>query len=781
MKQWIEPKNYQVPDGWLAALGISEVVGRVLYRRGYKDLDQARQFLDPSYYIPSSPYALMGMEIALERLVQAKRNQELVLIWGDFDVDGQTATAVLYLALNRLGIPVCYYVPIRKVEPHGIHADKLAQILNGEYRVEGTQPSPSQPVQILLTCDTGISSNAEVDLAKSMGVDVIITDHHEVPIQLPNALVVINPKLGLTDQRAATLPGVGVAFKLVEALYQHFGIAGEANNLLDLVAVGIVADVALQVGDTRFLLQMGLKALQSSRCLGLVTIINQAEIKQKTLNEEHIAFEIAPRLNAIGRLGDANLAVSLLTTGSQELARHIAFQIEGMNNHRKLLTSQVFQGVLAQIERDPNLLDHPALILSHPEWPAGILGICASRLVERFNKPAILMQENRDGPSSGSARSVEGINITSILNQNAKFLLGYGGHSMAAGFSIDGERIAEFRQALYKSLQKIVVPAQAALEIDNYVLWDDVNLDLAAQLERLAPFGPGNPPILLASRDLIVSGSTTLGRQAEHLSLVLSDSAGHKQKVIWWHGAGFEVPDDIFDLAFTLRSTNYRGKETLQVEWVDARIRDLASKRSTKIDLDVLDFRTEKAPLKILKALIQGTSVLVWAEGKGAHELAAENISFLSRDDLTAIDTLIIWSIPPSSIVLRQALEMTKPRKVVLFAQAPGFNEYHSFISRLAGLVKYMIVHQDGFVDLRQLAVELAAPRIAIQFAMELLTAKGYIIPCREENRYKIVENGKDDPKLAEKEKEKLKKVLAETRAYRQYYLSSKVESIIGY
>jgi len=343
MKVWLDPQEVAPTEALLNVVGGHPLVASTLMRRGIDEPEAARAFLDPSAYKPSPSFELPGMEAAAERLLAAIQQREAICVWGDFDVDGQTATTLLVSALRRLGGQVSYHIPVRAVESHGISLAALRQVLDGG-------------VQLLLTCDTGITAHPAVDYARSRGVDVVLTDHHDLPTSpegeaapLPEASAVVNPKLLPQDHPLATLPGVGVAYKLAEALCMLAGRTGEAEESLDLVALGIVADIALLRGDTRYLLQRGLEALREARRPGLRAIMEYAELQPAWLTEDHIGYELAPRLNALGRLADANPAVELLSTQDIGRARVLALELEGLNARRKLLTSQVLQGALAQI------------------------------------------------------------------------------------------------------------------------------------------------------------------------------------------------------------------------------------------------------------------------------------------------------------------------------------------------------------------------------------------------------------------------------------------------
>ena len=476
MLTWIEPQENFLSAALQSAVGGHPLIAKTLVRRGIRDVETARAFLDPGYYQPSSPDELPGLTRAADRLERAIHSQEAICVWGDFDVDGQTSTTLLVSTLRDLGARLSYHIPVRASESHGVNLNMLSRILD-----EGTQ--------LVLTCDTGIAANEAVAYARQRGVDMIVSDHHDLPEVLPQAYAVINPKLLPAGHPLGTLPGVGVAYKLAQELYRRAGKAEACEQHLDLVALGIVADVAIQRDDTRYLLQRGLDVFRQNRRLGLQALLELAELSPTWLSEEHIGFVIGPRLNALGRLSDANPVVEFLTTDNIGRARLLALELQGLNARRKLLTDQVFQGALAQLEREPGLLSYEALVLANPVWPAGVIGIVASRLVERFNKPVILLSAPPGEMARGSARSIEGVNISAAIATQAEMLAGFGGHPMAAGLSIASERIPEFRRALARSVRAQLgdVQPEATLQIDGYLSLVELSLDLVADLERLAP------------------------------------------------------------------------------------------------------------------------------------------------------------------------------------------------------------------------------------------------------------------------------------------------------
>jgi single-stranded-DNA-specific exonuclease len=775
MRPWIEPADFPISEEYSHAIGGHPLVAKMLVQRGLGDIRAAQAFLDPASFLPARPTELPGMEKAANRLEEAIHKYETILVWGDFDVDGQTATTLLVSALGDLGAKVVYHIPVRAEESHGVSLAVLNKILEAP---EGAR------IGVVLTCDTGIEAHEAIAYAGQRGVNVLVTDHHQLPKTLPAAFAIVNPQFLPAGHALGTLPGVGVAYKVAEELYRRALRPEGVEQYLDLTALGIVADVARLQGETRYLLQRGLLALRNTQRLGLKAIMELADLDPSGLSEEHIGFVLGPRLNAIGRLADANSVVELLTTQDTGQARLLAQQLEGLNGRRQLLTNQVYQGALAQIEKSPALLNDAALVLAHPTWPAGVIGIAASRLVERFGKPVVIISTPEGGLGRGSARSVEGVDITAALAAQSELLSSFGGHSMAAGFSIQAERILDFRRSLSRTIEKMGAAPEHELHIDGYLSLSELTLELAADLERLAPFGSGNPPPVLASREVTLKSQAPVGRNQEHLVLTVEDTQGASQRVIWWQGAEelgtSALPEGSFDLAYSLRASTYQGQRDIQVEWVDFRPCDEVIIVETT-PVEVVDYRREAHPLPILSRLLGEADVQVWIEAEAAQRLTVQlgegRASILrGRLDLVPNHTLVIWTTPPGRAELRLALEKAQPRQVVLFAVDPGLDTMDAFLTRLVGLVKYALQTRGGNINLERLAVAMAHRVITVRRGIEWMVTRGHITVLRESNgELKLARGGQAVAGELEKFAEQLKALLNETAAYRDYYKRAKI------
>jgi single-stranded-DNA-specific exonuclease len=758
MMKWIE---HPTPSAPAPLPGLHPLVGQALIQRGMTDAASARAFLDPDSYTPSPAGALPGLSTAAERVAQSIRAGDSICVWGDFDVDGQTSTTVLVQTLQALGADVTWHIPVRAQESHGVNIENLARII-------------AQGAKLVVTCDTGISAHEAVAYAKSRGVEMVITDHHDLPPTLPSAAAVVNPKLLPETHPLATLAGVGVAYKLAETLLETITSSHiTQHSLLDLVALGLVADLAILRGDARYLVQRGLTALRNTQRLGLKTIMELAELAPAHLTEEHIGFTLGPRLNALGRLSDANPMVELLTTSDPMRARVLATQLEGLNAQRKLLCDQVYRAAEAQLRDNPELLAQPVIVLAHPQWPGGVVGIVASRIVERYGKPAILLTAPPNEPVRGSARSIEGLNITAAIAAQKEILLGFGGHPMAAGLSLETERLSEFRHKLSRTVERMLGESQleeAALEIDGWLALEEANLNLAEQLESLAPYGPGNEKLRLASHNLTIKSSAMLGKNKEHLKLTVEDENGTAQQVLWWDGGSEELPEGKFDLAYTLRASDWRGVRQAQLEFVDFRVLESEKIEVKSKKIDVTDFRNAENPREKLSSF--DFPYLLWAEGA-----EKKSVNGLDRNELKPAETLVVWTIPPSPDELKAVLETVKPEKIILFAIDPGADDLKAFLERLAGLVKFVLNKKAGQTSLADLAAATAQKVAAVRLGLEWLSKRGQVTVVDNGDKLTLtvvpaveLPEQQSDEKAAETALTQLSSILKETAAYREHF-----------
>lgn len=706
MKRWLDPTPVTVPPDVKNAVGGHPLIAKRMVRQGITSADAARAFIDPSAYQRAPVHDLPDIERAVSRLRRAIEAGEMILIWGDFDVDGQTSTAVLVDGLQHLNARVTYHIPGRFSEGHGIRADVLAQVLD------------ETGATVLLTCDTGVAAFEAIDYANAHDVDVIVTDHHALPDTLPDAHAVVNPMRLAEDHPMRNLSGVGVAYALMEALHNQ-----PVEPLLDLMALGLVADVMVQRADTRYYIQRGLNVMRDTQRAGLQEIMRLARVEPEHLTEEHIGFAIAPRLNALGRLGDkrVNDAVELLTGDSPGA---LANELEGLNRERRALTNQIYAAAKAMIETDPTHLKYAALVLAREGWHTGVVGIVANRLAEDYDRPAMLLAITGEH-ASGSARSVDGCDITEAIKSQAHLLDGFGGHVMAAGLRLPVANLEKFRRGLSGVVRKMLAERaedEPQLPIDAYISLSDVTLELAYDIARLAPFGNGNPPLTLAVRGVSVRSKRTLGRGDEHIQLVVEDDSGASARVIWWGATLDDVPEGRFDLAFTLRVDTYGDEPRPVAEWID--MRPTATPQPVAVSappVTVVDYRGEENPAESLAALrAEQPDAVTWAEPPldGTKR----------RYELTKADALILWSTPPSRDVERAVIDTVQPRTIYLFGAAERYDTPEAFMRRLTGIVKTVLNRMNGVSELTHIAAGLCHTEAATLTGLRLLQAQGQIV-----------------------------------------------------
>ncbi len=776
-----------------AAVGGHPLVAQLLAQRGIDTPAAALPFLDPTAYTPSPPSALVGLDRAVHLLHDAIDAGKRILVWGDFDVDGQTSTSLLVAALRELHIAerVDFHVPNRFTESHGIRPPKLQEILS----------DPSRRPDLILTCDTGISDGPGVGLAKDAGVTVVVTDHHDLTAEFAEYVLgeepacgfsadevgresvrradaLVNPKFLAPGDPLRTLPGVGVAYKLVQRLYELAGRAGEATQFLDLVALGIVADVAEQVNDARYLLQLGLERLRRTERIGLKALIHNARLNPETLDAESIGFQLGPRMNALGRLDDATVAVELLTTKDAIRAGQLAGQMERLNNQRRLLTSQISGMAFEILEKQPHLLDFNAIVLAHPNWHAGIVGIVASRIVEEYGKPVVLLLNPPGEVARGSARSVPSVDIGGSIAACADLLIGYGGHPGAAGVSLEADKIDHFRRELSRQIDSHRIDAgPEGLVIDAELRLVDLSLHMVEQVQRLAPFGNGNPQPVFLTRGLTRADDRRMGRDGTHRRLVLQDDKENKQPLVWFNGADAQLPEDPLDIAYTLNINEYKGERSLQLMYKDIRASGtdaLAAIAPTLPDrlsdrLPIHDLRNQSVELS---SLPQQDSAFWLAEGTRLGEVEL-NARWQARRSPKG-RPLVVWSAPPSAEVLHWLVETLSPSELWLVGRETGDDSLDGVVKSVAAMGKYAL-SQDGRLPIDRLAARIGVTEAIVRHALFWLEAKRilWVMEWESGDVARIAPGDgltAGDAALLEKQAE-LSGLLSEMRAWRRYFL----------
>lgn len=760
MMKWIEPGIVRTPDEITNAYGSSILLGEQLARRGIDSLEMAQAYLDPQTYVESSPYDFKDMPKAVERINLAVQKKERIGIWGDFDVDGQTSTALLLDGLRQVGAQVDFHIPNRARESHGIRLEFLKKFMQKD-------------IDLLVTCDTGITDIEALQYAADQGLDVILTDHHTLPEQLPPALAIINPHLLSDDHPMRNLAGVGAAYQLIRALFEEKGIGKSASTYLDLVALGTVADLAELDQENRFYTQMGLRQMNKNLRPALDAILSTSAIGSSTITESIIGFTLAPRLNAVGRLDDANDNVNFLLSRDSAFLERTANKLEDLNSERKIAVNMVYQSAHEMLEKEPELNRFNALVLAKAGWARGVVGIAASKLSEDFNKPAILLNM-QDDIAAGSVRSVEGINIIRCIRENARFLNTFGGHPMAAGLSLNADKLREFRTALSRTIAKHYkgLPAEKQLQIDGYLSFSNLNLELVNEIDSLAPFGNGNPPPVLVSRNISVEKTFNLGKNELHRKLILRNTEGETREALWWNANGQPLPQEPFDLAYYLRLNEYKGQRQVVLEWIDWQEHESAAitLETPVFTHDIQDYRLTPQPMKILETLTGQLEISFWAEGLGNFG----DIPIKNRFELEKAKALAILTPPPSLSVLQDSLKKVMPGLVILFRLKTSDDSIKGFLNTISGLIKYATSHYDGAIDPKELAAVLGQTKELVELGLKWWACHGDIVLERLDNeRYQVEKKGSDDSmdqKALEALTRSIQSLLNENTAFRSFY-----------
>ena len=560
--RWVitQPEQEEAISTLMDMLNVPESIARLLAIRGISSFENAKQFFRPSLNELYDPFLMKDMDRASERLSLAIRSNEKVLVYGDYDVDGTTATAIVYSFLKEFGVVVDYYIPHRFKEGYGINP-------------EGVQYAHEMGAQVIVSVDCGITAIDEAEEIKALGMDLIICDHHTVGAALPNAYAVLDPKREDCSYPFDGLSGAGVGFKLVQATLARLGLpAKEAYDYLDLLAVSIASDIVPIIDENRILMWAGLERLRTNPRVGIQALMNLIRVPQAELDTKKIVFSIGPRINAAGRMGDASTAVKLLIAKDEPEANLMARELEGINAKRRDTDTTTMNEAVEQIEEQLNMDRISALVLFNPDWHLGVIGIVASRLVDQYHRPAIMLSEV-DGKIKGSARSIRGFNIYEAIRECDDLLEQFGGHEYAAGLTLKDGVLKEFRKRMNsKAVEKLSGSSfEAELLVDAEINLAEIDGKFWKLLHQFQPFGPANTKPLFTSKALSAVGVPTIVGNG-HLKLRLKQEGSPTFDAI-----GFNMHDLMpivrdgkpFDIAYELEENTWNGNTSIQIHLRD--------------------------------------------------------------------------------------------------------------------------------------------------------------------------------------------------------------------
>lgn len=621
--RWRVPRVEVAEERALAErCGISPVLARILLQRGIRTAEEARVFLlgGPEQQ-ELSPWLLADMEVAVERVLAALERGESILIWGDYDVDGMTSTAVLSSFLRACGGQVDFFLPNRLTEGYGLQK-------------AGLEKAAREGFGLIITVDCGISAVPEVEYARALGLEVVICDHHSPGPSLPSAAAVVDPRRRDCPYPYKELAGVGVTFKLCQALAQRLGRdPGEVGSWADLVMLGTVADVMPLTGENRALVRRGLQALPSLRRPGLVALAQVAGYSLEEMDAGRVAFGLAPRLNAAGRLGETELGVRLLLASDSVEAQFLAQKLEEANRKRQELEGKILAEAEAMVAAEVDLKAEKVLLLAARGWHPGVIGIVAARLVEKYHRPACLVALE-DGWGRGSGRSIPAFNLHTALLRCADLLAGFGGHAQAAGFAVAEAALPELRSRLNQVADEVLRPEdlQPELTVDAVVAPQEIGVDLAEELRLLEPCGTGNPEPVLALRGVKIRRCHRIGTTGSHLRLRLTAGEGLAplDAIGWGLGKEAELLGSLqgeLEVAFHLEVNTWRGEKSPRLVLCALRpLRVEPALRGQRPAFYLIDGRgypREKRPAYLERLLAIEERLLVYAGEREALELAS--------------------------------------------------------------------------------------------------------------------------------------------------------------
>lgn len=636
--EWVEGQiDSEAQQTLMDTIEMPELLANQLVQRGITTPEEAIAFLQPNLEQLYDPAEMFGMDVAVERIWQAIDAGEKIVVYGDYDVDGMTSTAIMTWALELMGADVSYFVPSRFTEGYGPNLAKYQELAeNG--------------MQLLVTVDNGVSGAAEVNWLQDNGIDVIVTDHHELPEVLPQAVAVVHPQHPEGDYPFKNLSGAGVAFKVASALLE-----APADDMLDLAALGTVADVMPLLDENRAIVALGLAQLREEPRLGLDEMLRVAGSDINQADAGTIGFTIGPRLNAIGRLADPTLGVKLLLTEDEQEAAEIVAEVEELNKQRQVLVENITTQAIEQADA----MTDPVLVVAGENWHEGVLGIVASRLVDRYNKPSIVLSEE-NGRLKGSARSMPAFDLFSALDPHRELFIGFGGHAGAAGMTLSVDMIDDLRRVLNEAAktQAIEDAGKAELMVAQKVQLSDFTRETYDILQMLAPFGEGNlePQFEV---DLIGIDNPKTMSDGKHLRFTAQTPMGNLPVVGFGFGHLATELGGRFDtikIVGTMSENTFRGSTTYQLMLKDIQANGAA----------VFDWRTSKLTREAVSH--PGTYVFfnenIQKQMTGRLGAAAEAVSFEDVFSKTMVDTLILADMPTSLEQLSEVLQFVPARKV---------------------------------------------------------------------------------------------------------------------
>lgn len=646
--RWINKNfDYTVVEMLQKECHLSELTAKLLVNRGLKEVEEVLHFLESDQQQFYDPFLLKGMDKAVKRIEAAIENNEKILVYGDYDADGVSSTVVLMKALQEKGANCDYYIPNRFTEGYGPNEEAFRKAAEEGY-------------QLIITVDNGISGHHEAVVAKEIGVDLIITDHHELSEEIPDAYCVIHPRKPNSKYPFGELAGVGVAFKVAHALLGRL-----PKELLDIAIIGTVADLVPLKDENRLITKLGLQVLKSTQNVGLQKLLKLCGFDKRPITEDTIGFALGPRINAVGRLGDADPAVELLLTSDEEKAEELTNYIDSLNRERQSLVHQISEDAIQEVENNVNLEEEHVLIVAKEGWNPGVIGIVASRLVEKFYRPTIVLSIDREkGVAKGSARSIAGFDLYANLSMCKDILPAFGGHPMAAGMTLRIEDVPDLRLRLnelakQKLSEEDLIPLT---EIDAICNIEDISIELVEEIERLAPFGVGNPRPKLLIENATISQMRKIGADENHLKVICEQNNNQLDCIGFGKGALYHHISSISQLSLVgdLSINEWNGHRKPQFMIHDAAVNHW----------QLFDFRGKTNVDDVLNQAIEENSLIVAFRQGTLRYLKKweDSITYIESNveitNIKAYSSIVLLDLPVNRVHLLDMIRLINPNRI---------------------------------------------------------------------------------------------------------------------
>ena len=723
------------------------LIERLLALRGITKKNDIKNFLNPLDMKLSEPNVFCDMEKAVKRITNAIETNQNILIYGDFDADGVTSTSILIKTLTFLGANVDYYIPDRENEGHGMNTTTLVKIMT------------SKKPKVIITVDCGISNVEEVKFINSFGVDIIITDHHEAQEELPQALAIINPKApyALDEKLTAgkiieltALAGCGVAFKLSQALLIYYEKTEFIYEILPLVAVGTIADIVPLIGENRYFILKGLELISKGQNKGLSKLIESCGYSiENGLTSEQIAFGVAPRINATGRLDNVDIALKLLLSENNTEIQMAVQTLNELNKVRQKLCERTF--LKAEKMYLKSNTDDNAIVLFNKNWNIGIIGIVASKFVEKYYKPAFIISYHEESKQYRcSARSVKGIHLFNVLDINSELFDGYGGHELAAGFSFSEEKttLEQVKQSLNETIKEMSegMDLRPVLDIDLILEEKDLDLTIVDEIAKLEPFGASNPTPVFAIKDFTLKEKTLMGENKNHLKLKVQKNDTIYTCIWWSHGDISLIAGDKLDIAFYPQANTFMDNTSLQLIVKDIHSENLKEEsHKNNLETKIFDHTNKTDILPQVEDYVRTSKmdIIVFCEDKNIKEKLkpyksiAEKI--VNRQAIRQADSIMFFDYPPTQEIFDEIIKKVSPRHIHYMNY--DFVNFHEqeILKTISGMIKFVCNNQNGVFDLEKGASFLGLTTECVEILLQIFNeCKNISIIEQNEKIYKI-------------------------------------------